>query len=352
MAEQKVAVLSSQKRRAEYTGAHKNCKKTKMADFTEEVNPSQDSDTHEEENPSENSEEDEYSFGKEEDEVNDDCEEEDEVSDDCEEEDEVSEDCEEEEPSTSLRQEENDGSRSIIAEEKEEEGYAGSSEDETSGSDGENRVVRFAEGSNAFRSAFSRIMEKKVADDSLGPVLSAHKKLIAKKLDEEAEFKVKSEAKKEKRLLREKGHVKPESFFDTKEKPLIRLATKGVVKLFNAVSKAQSVQAGFNVSKAKDAKAARKESKAAFLSELRRENRPNSFKPGQFSSIKAHSSSIMQEAKNGQQEFANETGWAALRDDFMLTSSKLKDWDKIQDTAAVDEMPVGHIDTDGSSDED
>lgn len=35
-----------------------------------------------------------------------------------------------------------------------------------------------------------------------GPVLSAHKKLIAKKLDEEAnELKVKSEAKKEKRLV-------------------------------------------------------------------------------------------------------------------------------------------------------
>lgn len=341
MAEQEVAVSSSQKRRAENIAADKNLKKTKMSDFTQEVNPSQASDSYEEENLSENSEEDEYSFGEEEDEDNDDCEEEDEVDDDC----------EEEEPSTSPRQEEKDGSRSVIAEEKEEEGYAGSSEDESSGSDGETRAVRFAEGSNAFRAAFSRIMEKKVADDALGPVLSAHKKLIAKKLDEEAEFKVKSEAKKEKRLLREKGHVKPESFFDAKDKSLIRLATKGVVKLFNAVSKAQSVQAGFNVSKAKDAKAARKESKAAFLSELRRENQPNSFKPGQFSSIKSHSSSIM-EAKNGQQESANETGWAALRDDFMLTSSKLKDWDKIQDTAAVDELAVGHIDTDGSSDED
>lgn len=198
---------------------------------------------------------------------------------------------------------------------------------------------------------FRELWRKKVADDALGPVLSAHKKLIAKRLDEEAEFKVKSEAKKEKRLLREKGHVKPESSFDAKEKSLIRLATKGVVKLFNAVSKAQSVQAGFDVSKSKDAKAARKESKAAFLSELRRENQSISFKPGQFSSVRAHSSSSMQEAKNGQ--VANESGWAALRDDFMLTNSKLKDWDKMKDTASVDEMPVGHIDTDvSSSDED
>nr|ABK23618.1 unknown [Picea sitchensis] len=334
MAEQEVAVLSPQKRRAENITADKSIKKTKMTDISQEVNPKQASDSYEEENINGNSEEDEYSFG--------------------EEDDEVSDDCEEDEPSRSPRQEENDGSRSIIAEKKEEEeeGYAGSSEDESSGSDGETRVVQFAEGSNGFRAAFSRIMEKKVADDALGPVLSAHKKLIAKKLDEEAEFKVKSEAKKEKRLLREKGHVKPEIFFDAKEKSLIRLATKGVVKLFNAVSKAQSVQASFDVSKAKDAKAARKESKAAFLSELRRENRPNSFKPGQFSSIKAHSIPVM-EAKNGQKDATNESGWAALRDDFMLTSSKLKDWDKMQDTAAVDEMPVGHIDTDvSSSDED
>lgn len=336
MAEQEVVVSSPQKRRAETIAADKSIKKTKMTDIAQELNTNQASDSHEEENFSENSEEDGYSFGsEEEDEVN---------------------DCEEDESSRSPREEENDGSRSIIAEvkkEKDEEDYAGSSEDESSGSsDCEKGGVRFAEGSNAFRAAFSRIMEKKVADDALGPVLSAHKKLIAKRLDEEAEFKVKSEAKKEKRLLRERGHVKPESSFDAKEKSLIRLATKGVVKLFNAVSKAQSVQAGFDVSKSKDAKAARKESKAAFLSELRRENQSNSFKPGQFCSVKAHSSSSM-EAKNGQVDTANESGWAALRDDFMLTSSKLKDWDKMKDTAAVDEMPVGHIDTDvSSSDED
>lgn len=337
MAEQEVVVSSSQKRRSENIVADKSIKKTKMSDIKRELNANQASDSYEEENFSENSEEDGYSFG---------AEEEDEVN-----------DCEEDESSRSPRQEENDGSRSISAEEKQEkdqEDYAGSSEDESSGSsDCEKGGVRFAEGSNAFRAAFSRIMEKKVADDALGPVLSAHKKLIVKRLDEEAEFKVKSEAKKEKRLLREKGHVKPESSFDAKEKSLIRLATKGVVKLFNAVSKAQSVQAGFDVSKSKDAKAARKESKAAFLSELRRENQSISFKPGQFSSVRAHSSSSMQEAKNGQVDTANESGWAALRDDFMLTNSKLKDWDKMKDTASVDEIPVGHIDTDvSSSDED
>jgi hypothetical protein len=150
MAEQEVAVLSPQKRRADNITVDKSIKKTKMTDITQEVNPKQASDSYEEENINGNSEEDEYSFG--------------------EEEDGVSDDCEEDEPSRSLRQEENDGSRSINAEEKEEEeeGYAGSSEDESSGSDGETRGVRFAEGSNAFRAAFSRIMKKKSRGRCLG----------------------------------------------------------------------------------------------------------------------------------------------------------------------------------------
>eukprot|EP01018_Ginkgo_biloba_P020198 Gb_04480 [translate_table: standard] len=333
------------KRRAEAEAEHEHIKKGKKMDSTQASNPLLEghSGLSEEENVDGSSEEEEYLFGEEEEEV---------ASGSSEEE------MEEEESAASkgLKQEKKEGSRSIV-EEKEEEGYAGSSEEEEemddgSGSDGEQRGNKFAEGSNAFRAAFSKIMEKKVADDALGPVLSAHKKLIAKKLDEEAnELKVKSEAKKEKRLLREKGHVKPENFLDAKEKSLIRLATKGVVKLFNAVSKAQSVQTGYDISKSQGAKAAKKESKAAFLSELRGASISSSSKPAQFSSVTALSSSNM-EVKNGQRDSLNEPRWAALRDDFMLTSSRLKDWDKMQDVAAVDvvnEMQAGH---DGSSSSD
>ncbi|XP_059075959.1 uncharacterized protein LOC131061134 isoform X2 [Cryptomeria japonica] len=333
MTEQAVAILNPRKRCAE----HRHKKKTKKttADLSKTLKPKQDSeDLSEQENINEISGSDKYLFGE--------------------------EDGSEEETNGGFRI--SNGVSITIAEEKEEEeeeeeeeeGYAGSSEEDEDedGSNiyGEKKGILFTEGSNAFCAAFAKIMEKKVADDALGPVLSAHKKLIAKKLDEEAnELKAKSEAKKEKRLIREKGHVKPENFLDGKEKSLIRLATKGVVKLFNAVSKAQSVQNAFDVSKSKEAKVATKESKAAFLSELR--GASSSVKPGQISSMKTPSK-LIAEAKNEQNNATKEPRWAPLRDDFMLTSSKLKDWDKMPDAAAdiAEEMQGG--DSDNSSDED
>ncbi|KAE9457811.1 hypothetical protein C3L33_10280, partial [Rhododendron williamsianum] len=116
-------------------------------------------------------------------------------------------------------------------------------------------ITKFSEGCNAFRMAFKKITKTNILDDLLGPVLSAHKKLLAEKLaEEETERKVKGEAKKEKQLIREKGHVKPANFLDSHEKFLIGVATKGVVKLFNAVNKAQIAQKGLNPSRSKDAK--------------------------------------------------------------------------------------------------
>lgn len=190
-----------------------------------------------------------------------------------------------------------------------EDGYAEGSSDEEAG-DMQQGITKFAEGSRAFKNAFAKIMKKNVSTtDPLGPILSAHKKLVAEKLAEELEEKkVKVEAKKEKRLLAEKGHVQPANYLDSKEKFLISVATKGVVKLFNAVNKAQHSQRGLSSSKAKDAREFAKRRKRAFLSELR--------KP----------------AAQANDEENKEPAWAPLRDNYMLTNSKFKNWDKIGDT--------------------
>uniref|UniRef100_A0A803L8Q3 Uncharacterized protein n=1 Tax=Chenopodium quinoa TaxID=63459 RepID=A0A803L8Q3_CHEQI len=91
-------------------------------------------------------------------------------------------------------------------------------------------ITRFSEGCNAFRLAFLSIIKKHTDDEALGPVLSAHKKLVVAKLAEEVtERKVKGEAKKEKQLIEEKGHVKPANFLDSHEKVLIGVATKGAL---------------------------------------------------------------------------------------------------------------------------
>ncbi|KAK8568942.1 hypothetical protein V6N13_106822 [Hibiscus sabdariffa] len=211
-------------------------------------------------------------------------------------------------------------------------------EQEEEGGEVQPGVIKFTEGVRAFRLAFKNIVKKNVANDSLGPVLSGHKQLIAKKLaEEEAERKVKGEAKKEKHLIAEKGHVKPANYLDSHEKFLIGIATKGVVKLFNAVNKAQKAQKGLDPSRSKDAKVIRKRRKEAFFSELGK------------TSLPAHGSSSK---GNTSSDPRNEEGpaWAPLRDNYMLTNPKLKDWDKVADSAIVDD--VGRMSEESGSDDD
>lgn len=195
----------------------------------------------------------------------------------------------------------------------------------------EHGIMKFSEGSTSFKKAFKKIVNRSGTDAVLGPVLSAHKNLVVKKLAEEAaEKKVKGDAKKEKTMLGEKGHVKPDSFSVTHEKLLIGVATKGVVKLFNAVSKAQSSQKGLNPLRSKDAKVIQKRRKEAFFSELG----------------KGPSAS---DAKVGSAGDGEGPAWAPLRDNYMLTTSKLKDWDKAADEPeATDDFGR----EDSSSDED
>ncbi|KDP23003.1 hypothetical protein JCGZ_01725 [Jatropha curcas] len=190
-------------------------------------------------------------------------------------------------------------------------------------------ITKFSEGCRAFRIAFRSIMKKSVSDDSLGPVLSGHKKLVAEKLaEEEAERKVKGEARKEKLLVGEKGHVKPVNYLDSHEKFLIGVATKGVVKLFNAVNKAQHAQKGLDPSRTKDAKVLKKRRKAAFFSELGKT-------PVSETTVKVDGEG---------------PSWAPLRDNYMLTNSKLKDWDKLQDAVVADD--IGKMSEDSGSDVD
>uniref|UniRef100_A0A2N9EJ29 RRP15-like protein n=1 Tax=Fagus sylvatica TaxID=28930 RepID=A0A2N9EJ29_FAGSY len=198
----------------------------------------------------------------------------------------------------------------------------------------EEAEAELVDGSRAFRMAFKSIINKMVPHDILGPVMSAHKKLIGEKLaEEEAERKFKGEAKKEKQLLAEKGHVKPANYLDSQEKFLIGVATKGVVKLFNAVNKAQHAQKGLDPSRSKDAKAIRKRRKEAFFSELGKTSK---------SAAKGHTSKGKADGEG--------PAWAPLRDNYMLTNSKLKDWDKMPETTVADDF--GRMSEDSSSDDD
>ncbi|TKY61487.1 RRP15 protein [Spatholobus suberectus] len=201
-------------------------------------------------------------------------------------------------------------------------------------------ITKFNEGCRAFKMAFRNIMKKSVSDDMLGPILSGHKKLVIDKLaEEEAEHKIKRESKKEKQMLAEKGHVKPATYLDSHEKFLISVATKGVVKLFNAVNKAQTAQKGLDPSRTKDAKEIRKRTKEVFFSELG--------KP----SLSAIGTSAKSKESTGRVE-DEQPAWAPLRDNYMLTSSRLKDWDKMPVTDKNVSDDIGKTSGDSSSDED
>ncbi|XP_014517827.1 RRP15-like protein [Vigna radiata var. radiata] len=199
-------------------------------------------------------------------------------------------------------------------------------------------ITKFTEGCRAFKMAFRNIMKKSVPDDMLGPILSAHKKLVIEKLGEEqAERNIKGEAKKEKQMLAEKGHVKPATYLDSHEKFLISVATKGVVKLFNAVNKAQTAQKGLNPSRNKDAKEIRKRAKQAFFSELGKPSLPST---GTSTKINEGTGKVEDQ----------QPAWAPLRDNHMMTSSRLKDWDKMPDKNVSDDF--GRTSENSSSDED
>uniref|UniRef100_M8CHJ0 RRP15-like protein n=2 Tax=Triticinae TaxID=1648030 RepID=M8CHJ0_AEGTA len=215
---------------------------------------------------------------------------------------------------------------------------APSSEEEASSSggesDGEKAVTMFQEGCRAFQAAFTKIMEKKLADNPLGPILSADKKLVAAKLAEEAdEHKSKGEARKEKRLAAQKGHKIPENAIDNKEKMLIKVATQGVVRLFNEVSKRQTRKAlakhSVPSSEGQQGQGSSKFSKKS----LQRSNISQNMLLGAGYLIPA----AFQDSQNiGKGE--DEPGWAPLRDTYML-GSKLKDWDKAQNIGESEDEP-------------
>ncbi|KAL0281725.1 UNVERIFIED_CONTAM: hypothetical protein Sradi_7293300 [Sesamum radiatum] len=186
-------------------------------------------------------------------------------------------------------------------------------------------ITKFTEGIKAFKLAFKKVVKKSGGDECIGlmclqgPYCLPTKKLLAEKLaEEEEEKKVKGEAKKEKHL----------------------------------VNKAQNAQKGLNPSRAKDEKGMPVELCVPFRTSalLRSVGR----KPSSQSLEKTSSQSAGTVAKVGTTNGSvdGETpAWAPLRDNYMLTNPKLKDWDKMRDANAVDDFGRPS-DTDSSLDDD
>ena len=135
------------------------------------------------------------------------------------------------------------------------------------------------------------------------------------------------------------GHVPLESCTGPQEKVLVRVATKGVVRLFNAVAKAQELREAAEARGEKRRDVA-KLSRSSFLSELKK--------------VSSASDAKTADGSAGLPAAADEpasTGWRVLDDDALdARSMKLKDWDKEQEVELDMEVDTG-IDH-GSSDDD
>eukprot|EP01024_Parvocaulis_polyphysoides_P012347 TRINITY_DN1444_c0_g1_i4.p4 TRINITY_DN1444_c0_g1~~TRINITY_DN1444_c0_g1_i4.p4 ORF type:complete len:137 (+),score=40.12 TRINITY_DN1444_c0_g1_i4:858-1268(+) len=135
--------------------------------------------------------------------------------------------------------------------------------------------------------------------------------------------------------MRKRGHVRvgkkgDDVAADAFEKQLQRVATRGVVQLFNAVAKAQKVQRETHATKGR-AQAA-KMTKASITAELQ----------------KAKQTTADQKEEGEKQN----AGWRVLQDDFtgLPIMGRMKDWDREQEDMA-DEDADNAMQLDDDSDQ-
>ncbi|KAM4580707.1 LOW QUALITY PROTEIN: RRP15-like protein [Odontesthes bonariensis] len=207
------------------------------------------------------------------------------------------------------------------------------------GSDGEREEV--ADGGNdantmaGWAEAMAKILGKKTTE-SKSNILVKSKELDKKKAaDREEQLKRKKQVDK-KRTWEMMFREKPEIEDRETEKPLQRIATRGVVQLFNAVRKHQKTVddkvKAVGGSERKKAKILSSFSKKDFISVLRREE-------GVSKTAKTES-----DAAPAAEE---KPAWSVLRDDFMMEAT-MKDY-KDSDREEADPHTAGRL---GSSDSD
>ncbi|KAH9548101.1 hypothetical protein CY35_11G072000 [Sphagnum magellanicum] len=206
--------------------------------------------------------------------------------------------------------------------------------------------------SSAYTRALSKIFKCKSPSSETSPILSGRNSPIAQKLDAEAgEYQVKNDAKKEKKELSEKANGLPESYADTKEKGLTKLATRGVVKFFSAISRAQKVSAGAD---SRDARVIAKQSQSGFLSPSKSPGHANvrstltsgrgrlsqPAPPLQFATVESH-----------QRDFPPTLHWSVVQENFMLGREKRQDQEEEEFGGLEGQNMIGNQVADGPGDD-
>jgi len=147
-----------------------------------------------------------------------------------------------------------------------------------------------------------------------------------KTAENEAEFKSDFEQSRDKQVKRkqweEMCHAKPNILERETERKLQRIATRGVVQLFNAVRKQQ--------------KTVEDKLKEAGSSVRRQDNVLKSVSKGTFlDMLKGKNSGDTNISTDIKVESGDGSSWRVLRDDFMM-GAKMKDWDQESDQETED----------------
>lgn len=214
---------------------------------------------------------------------------------------------------------------------------------EESNNDNEFNIVTYkTEGNPGWADAMQKILQSKKPKRKKTIILSKAKKLyvVNKKENEESEpfeiEKVKEEVKEEENeetneksitQLKEKGRnnlgirVKPNILDREREKMLQKIATKGVIQLFNAVKRQQG-EINQKLAEAGPLERKREQvlksiDKCTFLDVLM----------GGSKSIQADNNVKDEVKENKRHKQKDKETWSVLREDFVM-GTKLKDWDR------------------------
>ncbi|XP_059612871.1 RRP15-like protein [Phlebotomus argentipes] len=193
--------------------------------------------------------------------------------------------------------------------------------------------------------------KKKLSFEIEGEIKPAEKKPSKEELDNEV-ARVKNERldRKRKREALRNLSVQPDITEKSRELALKRVATRGVVQLFNAVQAQQKdISKRLETEKLehKREKVLKNVNKTAFLDALMGGPRAKS----ELIDNPVKSEDVKDEDEESDEEPGRPSTWNVLRDDFMVPSKKNKDWDKMDEEDAEDDKRSEPEDNEDSNEE-
>jgi len=202
--------------------------------------------------------------------------------------------------------------------------------DELSDDDDENEKNTDAQGRNiALASVMSRILN---TDTNEKPILAKAKEIEQKIEDEKLDYKARKALTAERKKLEEKDRVIPDYTTFEYEKKLRKLATRGVVKLFNAIKTAQEKSNEVHTL-VTNKKPKVEVAKKSFMDMLQETNKQKS------------ANEKASDNNNNDNSESKEPAWNVFSDNYGMNAS-IKDWDKDKENEDNNDEKSEDIDDD------